>query len=226
MIIAGTIKNSVNLAVLDNKWQQKKQNLNKSKEDLTAEERELKMFQEQADSLRESRKPNAITSKLQAGGKLTPEEIEYLKKNNPQALKEYQEIQKEREGYKKQLKKCKSKEEVEKLKMTKMGQYMAAAKKTMNDPYILKSEKLAMMQKMLMKISAIEIEHEKFLQSLKFAKLPDEEKEAKKEKTADDENLQNEKADTTAPDATKEVAGQESESENAEKIGGNIDLKL
>lgn len=100
------------------------------------------------------------------------------------------------------------------------------AKKTMNDPYIPKSQKLAMMQKMLMKISAIEIEHEKFLQSLKFARLPDEEKEARKKKTANDENLQDEKTDTTVSDTSKEVAGQDEETENTDKIGGNIDLKL
>ena len=84
MIIAGTIKNNVNFAVVDNKWQQKKQNPGKSSEDHTPEERELQRFQEQAASLRESKKPADIDAKLQAGGKLTAEEIEYLKKNDPE----------------------------------------------------------------------------------------------------------------------------------------------
>lgn len=44
MIIAGTIKNNVIFAVVDNKWQQKKQNPGKSSEDLTPEERELQRF--------------------------------------------------------------------------------------------------------------------------------------------------------------------------------------
>ena len=102
MIIAGTIRNSVSLAALDSKWQQKKQDISKgSKEDLTAEERVLQRFQEQADSIRENRKSTDIDSKLQAGGKLTAEEIEYLKKNDPEALKEYEEVQRERESYKK-----------------------------------------------------------------------------------------------------------------------------
>ena len=126
MIIAGTIKNNVNFAVVDNKWQQKKQNPGKSSEDLTPEERELQRFQEQAASIRESKKPADIAAKLQAGGKLTVEEIEYLKKNDPEALKEYEEVQRERESYKKQLRNCKSKEEVEKLKMTKMGRYVGS----------------------------------------------------------------------------------------------------
>ena len=197
MIIAGTIRNSVSLAALDSKWQQKKQDISKgSKEDLTAEERVLQRFQEQADSIRESRKSTDIDSKLQAGGKLTAEEIEYLKKNDPEALKEYEEVKRERESYKKQLKNCKSKEEVEKLKMTKMGHYMAEAKEITNDPYIPKAKKYQLMKKMLKKTSAVETEQEKFLQSLKYAKLPEEEKEARKKEHIGDEVQQEEKEDT------------------------------
>lgn len=148
MIIAGTIRNSVSLASLESKWQQKKQGISKGKkENLTAEERELQRFQEQADKIRESKKSTDIDTKLQAGGELTAEEIEYLKKNDPDALKEYEEVQRERASYKKQLKNCKSKEEVEKLKMTKMGHYMAEAKEIMNDPYIPKAKKYELMKK-------------------------------------------------------------------------------
>ena len=78
-MIAGTIRNSVSLVSLESKWQQKKQNVSKgSKVNLTAEERELQRFQEQADSIRESRKSTYIDSKLQAGGELTAVDIEYL----------------------------------------------------------------------------------------------------------------------------------------------------
>lgn len=157
MIIAGTIRNSVSLASLESKWQQKKQNISKgNKENLTAEERELQRFQEQADSIRESRKSTDIDTKLQTGEELSAEEIEYLKKNDPEALKEYEEVRRERASYKKQLKDCKSKEEVEKLKMTKMGHYMAEAKEITNDPYIPKAKKYQLMKKMLKKTSAVE----------------------------------------------------------------------
>ena len=113
-----------------------------------------------------------------------------LKKNDPDALKEYEEVQRERASYKKQLKDCKSKEEVEKLKMTKMGHYMAEAKEITNDPYIPKAKKYELMQKMLKKTSAIEAEQEKFLQSSRYAKLPDEEKEARKKEHMDAEAQQ------------------------------------
>lgn len=255
MIIVGTIRESVNLASLDSKWQQKKQNPNKNTDNLTAEERQLQRFQEQADSIRESKKPAEIDAKLQAGGKLTAEEIEYLKKNDPEALKEYEEVQRERESYKKQLKNCKSKEEVEKLKMTRMGQYMSEAKTIINDPHIPKAQKYKLMKKMLKKTSAVEVEQEKFLQSLKYAKLPDEEKEAKKKGRNDNENQQGENLDATysdvslsdenadaleeirkmaeglstskgVSDITVSETKQDAAAQNADVTGGNIDLKI
>lgn len=50
VIITGTIKNSVSLATMESKWEQRKQNLGKHSGDMTAEERMLQSFQEQADS--------------------------------------------------------------------------------------------------------------------------------------------------------------------------------
>lgn len=246
MIIAGTIRNSVSLASLESKWQQKKQGISKGKkENLTAEERELQRFQEQADKIRESKKSTDIDTKLQAGGELTAEEIEYLKKNDPDALKEYEEVQRERASYKKQLKNCKSKEEVEKLKMTKMGHYMAEAKEIMNDPYIPKAKKYELMKKMLQKTSAIVAEQEKFLQSSRYAKLPDEEKEARKKEHMDAEAQQEEKEGTALSDVSlsgeaidaleelKRMAGRlragTSENVTNQKTGttaGSIDLKI
>ena len=246
MIIAGTIRNSVSLASLESKWQQKKQDMRKgSKENLTAEERELQRLQEQADSIREGRKSTDIDTKLQAGGELTAEEIEYLKKNDPEALKEYEEVKRERESYKKQLKECKSKEEVEKLKMTKMGHYMAEAKEITNDPYIPKAKKYQLMKKMLKKTSAVEAEQEKFLQSSRYAKLPDEEKEARKKEHMDDEVQQEEKEGTALSDVSlsgetvnaleeiKRMAeglrtgiSESVTNRNADTPAGSIDLKI
>lgn len=246
MIIAGTIRNSVSLASLESKWQQKKQNISKgNKENLTAEERELQRFQEQADSIRESRKSIDIDTKLQTGEELSAEEIEYLKKNDPEALKEYEEVRRERASYKKQLKDCKSKEEVEKLKMTKMGHYMAEAKEITNDPYIPKAKKYQLMKKMLKKTSAVETEQEKFLQSSRYAKLPDEEKEARKKEHIDDEAQQEEKEGAALSDVSlseetvdaleeiKRMAEglrtgipESITNQNTDTTAGNIDLKI
>ena len=55
---------------------------------------------------------------------------------------------------------------------------------------------------MLKKTSAVETEQEKFLQSLRYAKLPDEEKEASKKEHIDDEAQQEEKEGAALSDVS------------------------
>ena len=194
MFIAGTVRNAVNLTSLNSKWQQKKQeNPVKKDEELTAQQRELQRFQEELKKMRENKSPE-INTKLMSGGKLTQEEIEYLRKNDPQKLKEYEEIQQERASYKKQLKSCKSKEEVERLKMTRMGQYMSQAKSIASDSCIPKSEKYKLMVKLLAEATGVAKEHIKFTQSLRYAQLPEEDEDAKKKGNAQAEDLPKEDA--------------------------------
>ena len=103
----GTIQSMVALSAMQNQWQKKKNDINAGKtSELTSEQRELQMYQSQADDIREGQKPAAIDIKLASGSRLNAEEIEYLKKHNPQALKDYEEEQRERENYKRQLRNC------------------------------------------------------------------------------------------------------------------------
>ena len=197
MFIAGTVRNSLNLASLDNKWQQKKKrDPTKKTEEMTADQRELQRFQEQLKEMRENKTPD-INTKLMSGGKLTREEIEYLRKNDPQKLKEYEEIQAERESYKKQLKSCRSKEEVERLKMTRMGKYMSQAKSIASDSCIPKSEKYKLMVKLLSEANGVAKEHIRFTQSLRYAQLPEEDEDAKKKGSAGSEELPEENTEIT-----------------------------
>lgn len=200
MFIAGTVRSALTLTSMDSKWQQKKQqNPVKKDEELTADQRELQRFQEQLKEMRENKLPD-INTKLLSGGKLTREEIEYLRKNDPQKLKEYEEIQQERESYKKQLKSCKSKEEVERLKMTRMGQYMSQAKGIASDSVIPKSEKYKLMVKLLAEATGVAKEHIKFTQSLRYAQLPEEDEDAKKKAGANTEDLPKETAEEQLSD--------------------------
>ena len=202
----GTVRNTLNLASLEGKWQQKKQqNPVKKDDELTADQRELQRFQEQLKEMRENKLPD-IDAKLMSGGKLTREEIEYLRKNNPQKLKEYEEIQQERASYKKQLKGCKSKEEVERLKMARMGRYMSQAKSIASDSAIPKGEKYKMMVKLLAEVNGVAKEHIKFTQSLRYAELPEEDEDAKKKSNADSEELPKEDTQLTDVAATDENA--------------------
>ena len=98
-MIIGSVHNTVKLAQLQNKWQQKKENLGKKQMELTPEERQIEHFKEQMEDIREGNEYAAIGNKINSGEKLTPEEIAYLRRKNPQALQTYEEIQKEKGAF-------------------------------------------------------------------------------------------------------------------------------
>lgn len=200
--MAGTIKRSVRMATLDQKWQQKKNSFGQDKKkltEMTAEERQLQDFREQAEQMRKSQKHANIDAKLAAGEELTPEEIEYLRQNNPQALKDYEDTQRERENYKRALRNCRTKEEVERLKYTKMGQFMAEAKKISSNACIPKGKKVALLKRILQQATAVEDEHKEFLKTSRYASLPTEE-EAREAEKAEKEQRE---AETTGADETE-----------------------
>ncbi len=200
--MAGTIKRSVRMAALDQKWQQKKNSFGQDKKklaEMTAEERQLQDFREQAEQMRKSRKHANIDAKLAAGEELTPEEIEYLRQNNPQALKDYEDTQRERESYKRALRNCRTKEEVERLKYTKMGQFMAEAKKISSNACIPKGKKVALLKRILQQATAVEDEHKEFLKTSRYASLPTEEEAREAEKAEKEQR----KAENTGADETE-----------------------
>ena len=200
--MAGTIKRSVRMAALDQKWQEKKNSFGQDKKkltEMTAEERQLQDFREQAEQMRKSQKHANIDAKLAAGEELTPEEIEYLRQNNPQALKDYEDTQRERENYKRALRNCRTKEEVERLKYTKMGQFMAEAKKISSNACIPKGKKVALLKRILQQATAVEDEHKEFLKTSRYASLPTEE-EAREAEKAEKEQRE---AETTGADETE-----------------------
>ena len=177
----GTIQSMVALSAMQNQWQKKKNDINAGKtNELTPEQRELQMYQSQADDIREGQKPVAIDIKLASGSRLNAEEIEYLKKHNPQALKDYEEQQRERENYKRQLRNCHSKEEVERVKTAKMGEFLSSCKSIASSPYIPKDQKCAMLKKLLREVMGIQEEHQEFVESAQYAILPDEDTKSKK----------------------------------------------
>jgi len=205
--MAGTIKRSVRMAALDQKWQQKKNSFGQDKKklaEMTAEERQLQDFREQAEQMRKSQKHANIDAKLAAGEELTPEEIEYLRQNNPQALKDYEDTQKERESYKRALRNCRTKEEVERLKYTKMGQFMAEAKKISSNACIPKGKKVALLKRILQQATAVEDEHKEFLKTSRYASLPTEE-EAREAEKAEKEQREAENTGVDKMENTEEV---------------------
>jgi len=181
--IVGSIRNTVKLAEMDSKWQQKKKNGGKAlKAEMSPQERQIQQYKEDLEKMREGRQMSDIDAKLKSGGTLTPEEITYLQRNCPEKYKEYVEIKNEREAYKRQMESCKTKEDVEKLKMNKMSSFLAEAKSVMNNPNIPKGKKLGLMEKILRRVMGMEKEYVKFVNSGRYQSLPTQEELAEEEK--------------------------------------------
>ena len=175
-MITGTIKNVVKLQFLENKWQQKKNDINAKKpiKEMTQEERMLADFQKQVEKERESNLHADLYNKLKSGGKLTSEEISYLEQNDPEALRKYREDQAEKEAYERELKNCKTKDEVDRVKMNKLSNFAAQAKKITTDPYIPLDKKVELMNQLNDKLCRVNQAHMEFLDSQQYRDMPTE----------------------------------------------------
>ena len=99
------------------KWQRKKET-----GDFTADgSTKLDAVSRQAEEIRKAnadgsnKMSNQIDMKLNSGQKLTAEEMEYLQKHDPQKYQKVKQIEAEQENYEKELKRCKTKDEVQPL---------------------------------------------------------------------------------------------------------------
>ena len=219
-MITGTIKNAVKLQFLENKWQQKKNDINAKKpiKEMTHEERMLADFQKQVEKERESNLHADLYNKLKSGGKLTSEEISYLEQNDPEALRKYREDQAEKEAYERELKNCKTKDEVDRVKMNKLGNFAAQAKKITTDPYIPLDKKVELMNQLNDKLCRVNQAHMEFLDSQQYRDMPTEaelSKERTEEITEMQEDMQDEVMDSIsdADSDIKEKVASDNESE-------------
>lgn len=179
--VEGTVREHVKLAAMDSKWQQRKNEITKTvKEKYGNSEKargvlQILHYQEDLERIRENSRQSEIYEKIQSGGSLTPEEIEYLKQKDPKAYQAYREAKIEEKAYEEQLKKCDTKEDVEKLENVKMGEFLSQVKEVADDPVIPKGEKLAQIEKIYAKAKRVQKVHDRFVKSLAFASLPTEE---------------------------------------------------
>lgn len=174
-MIYGTLYNAGRMLELTQKWETKKESgkvLAKQDRELTAEERELERFREEVKTQQESSKYNAIYTKLQCGKELTSEEEKALREKNPQAYMEYKADQIERKAYEEKLKKCKTKDEAERLHVNTMYGKLSRLSSVLNNPNIPKGAKLAQARRILGDVTkTVEIYH-KFTKSTEYSDLP------------------------------------------------------
>lgn len=167
------------------KWQKKK-----SSSDFTADGTTTMSdwVKKQAEEIREAQKDGSaklssqIRLKLNSGQKLTTEEMEYLKQNDPQTYQHVKNMEAEQASYERELKRCKTKDEVQRIKMVHTAASLSTVNEIKNNPNIPESKKLELIWKEHQKNKALEEVTREFVESGKYAQLPTEEEKEKAEK--------------------------------------------
>ncbi len=142
----------------------------------------------QAEEIRKSREDGSdqlakqIDLKLNSGQKLTAEEMDYLRKHDPQAYQKVKSIEAEQKNYENELKKCKTKEEVERVKMAHTATSLSAVNSIMNNPVIPEEKKFELVMQEHRKNQALQTTAQEFVESGEYAKLPTEAERLKAEK--------------------------------------------
>ena len=176
-MITGTLYEAGKMMVMQNKWEQKKStgNINKKEQkELTPQERELQRYREQLEETRKGNEYSALYSKIQSGQKLSPAEEDKLKAQDMKAYLDYKADQAEQEAFEEKLKHCKTKDEAQRLKTTKMQSNLSKIKNVENDPYISDSEKLRIAREVQGDTIASAKIFDKFTQSEEYEKMPTE----------------------------------------------------
>lgn len=168
--VGGSIYDSLKGMKLNIKWQQRKANPLMEK-GLNANP-VIADMQKQAESTRKANAILNIDGKLKAGEELTDDELEYLRANSPELYKKAMEIKREREEYKRELAKCKTKEDVERLNMQKMQSFISEVSSIRGNANIPKGKKVELLDQILRRAMGILSEHRTFIKSKEYAELP------------------------------------------------------
>ena len=200
-MITGTLYEAGKMMVMQNKWEQKKStgNINKKEQkELTPQERELQRYREQLEETKKGNEYSALYSKIQSGQKLSPAEEDKLKTQDMKAYLDYKADQAEQEAYEERLKKCRTKDEAQRLQTAKMQGNLSKIKNIENDPYISDAEKLKMARIIQGDATANAKIYQEFTQSEEYEKMPTEgelQQLRKMERDAENAELQEIKED-------------------------------
>lgn len=205
---------------LQTKWKHKKETNDFQSQSKKSElQRKNEMFKasymEQREQNQNDNTLSNINNKIAAGADLTPDEMRYLKSKNPIMYQKLMAAEAEEKNYEKELKKCKTKEEVEKLKMNKVSSAMSAINSVKSNPNIPEGTKLAVAQGEMKRLQNLEKIADKFEKSGDYAKLPT---EAEKRK-AEADIAEAKRAEAEKPYEDKEIitADNNAETDTAEK---------
>lgn len=119
-------------------------------------------------------KLQSIQMKVFHGRTLTLKEKEYLRAKDPETYEKAKQLEREKKAYEDALKRCRTKEEVQRLKLSRVGASLSAVNAIKNNPHISKSDKLALMMMENGKVAAAERATREFVRGGDYQRLPSE----------------------------------------------------
>jgi hypothetical protein len=121
----------------------------------------------------------AIEGRMMAGRRLSPSELAFLRDNAPEMYDKAIRIERERREYERELANARSKEDVDRIHQKYIKQFVMEAKSVKRSD-MPKSEKLAAMKTIQMRMSAVVSSRFEFMQSELYRNLPDTDEESNK----------------------------------------------
>lgn len=213
-------------AALESKWEQRKQQ-GFSTDGLTERQKDnvnfINAYKEQQELHPEDKEMQKITNKIYAGSKLTEQEMQCLQKKNPVLYQKMRAVEAEAKQYEEDLKRCKTKDEAQRIKMNKINASVASIRSIESNPNISDADKLAFAQAEQAKMREIEKITTKFIESGAYAALPTDAEKFQTEKELEEakrEELQG--ADTEKTQESEDVQENIQETGNRKQETGEV----
>lgn len=205
---------------MEMKWQKKKASGDFTADGATTIADSVK---QQAEEIRRANQDGStkmtaqIELKLNSGQKLTAEEMEYLRDHDPQTYQRVKATEAEQKHYEQELKRCKTKEEAQRIRMAHAATSLSTVNEIKNNPNIPESKKLELVWNEHRKNMALQQTTQEFIESGKYAKLPTEAEKQKAEKDLEEaKKAEQGIEDPAKPDKSEELKDKEiSESQDS-----------
>lgn len=113
-----------------------------------------------------------IHQRLEAGGKLTQKEREYLQAKDPEAYRELVALEREQKAYEQALRRCKTQEEVRRLQAGRVNRSLMVVRSVEHNPRIPLAKKLEIAMVEKRRVDQTAESTRRFVRSGEYARLP------------------------------------------------------
>ena len=151
------------------KWGVKKEQLEEKTGAADSKKAEIGQY---VRDLKRAEASSNIHSMLLSGVNLTGVELDYLRKNDPDLYEKAKRIKKERDGYYRDLWRCRGKEEVRGLHLTTIGQFYTEVKNIQNGG-MSSEDVVESLEDLRMRMNGVLNDHFDFLRSERYKRLPE-----------------------------------------------------